>query len=363
MYRRTFLLLIICALFPSICLYAQYDYLFFPIRSAQLNPLEKRLAEADFCEITSGLVRIPNYHTEYLDDGYPPLEEVTPAMLYHTLNKDVVEVFSLAEIYPTPLQMKRFKESADYRDYQKMPDDDVEELKKQLFYAVFNIETPYDLNTQSFIIEDIAYVGDNFGIADNMYLKSNDPNITQHYFHALVPNEDIAYNVETHPCCFVIFLRISELDTKTGHILLQPQHSLIANRETGYIYWEYKFQNKPQATRPETASETASETTSVIEVPASFPGGEAALLRYIGQHIRYPAIAMENGIQGTVVVQFTIDEEGKASKATIIRSLIKECDQEAIRVVLSLPPFKPATKNGKPVATRYTLPLRFSMTQ
>lgn len=361
MYRRTFLLLIICGLFPSICLYAQHDYLFFPIRSAQLNPLELRLAEADFCEITSELVRIPNYHTEYLADEYPPLEEVTPAMLYHTLNKDVVEVFSLAEIYPTPLQMKRFKESAEYRDYQKMLDDDVEELKKQLFYAVFNIETPYDLNTQSFIIEDIAYVGDNFGIADNMYLKSNDPNITQHYFHALVPNEDIAYNVETHPCCFVIFLRISELNTKTGHILLQPQHSLIANRETGYIYWEYKFQNKPQATRPETASETASETTSVIEVPASFPGGEDALLSYIVQHMRYPAIAMENGIQGTVVVQFTIDEEGKASKATIIRSLSKECDQEAIRVVLSLPPFKPATKNGKPVATRYTLPFSFSM--
>ena len=359
MYRKTVLLLIICALFPFICLYAQHDYLFFPIRSAQLNPLEQRLAEADFCEITSEQVRIPNYHTEYLADEYPPLEEVTPAMLYHILNKDAVEVFSLAENYPTPLQMKRFKESAEYRDYQKMLDNGVEKLKKQLFYAVFNIETPYDLNTQSFIIEDIAYVGDNFGIADNMYLKSNDPNIIQHNFHALVPNEDIAYNVETHPCCFVIFLRISELNTKTGHILLQPQHGLIANRETGHIYWEYKFQNKPQATR----SETASETTSVIEVPASFPGGEAALLSYIGQHIRYPAIAMENGIQGTVVVQFTIDEEGKASKATIIRSLIKECDQEAIRVVLSLPPFKPATKNGKPVATRYTLPLRFSMTQ
>ena len=359
MYRRTLFLLIICALFPSICLYAQHEYLFVPIRSAKLNLLEQRLAEADFCEITSGQVRIPNYHTEFLADEYPPLEEVTPAMLYHILNKDVVEVFSLAEIYPTPLQMKRFKESAEYRDYQKMLDDDVEKLKKQLFYAVFNIETPYDLNTQSFIIEDIAYEEENFKIADNMYLMSNDPNIIQHNFYALVPNEDIAYNVETHPCCFVIFLRISELNTKTGHILLQPQHGLIANRETGHIYWEYKFQNKPQATR----SETASETTSVIEVPASFPGGEAALLSYIGQHIRYPAIAMENGIQGTVVVQFTIDEEGKASKATIIRSLIKECDQEAIRVVLSLPPFKPATKNGKPVATRYTLPLRFSMTQ
>ena len=113
MYRRTFFLLIICALFPSICLYAQHDYLFFPIRSAQLNPLEQRLAEADFCEITSEQVRIPNYHTEYLADEYPPLEEVTPAMLYHILNKDAVEVFSLAENYPTPLQMKRFKESAE----------------------------------------------------------------------------------------------------------------------------------------------------------------------------------------------------------------------------------------------------------
>ena len=341
MYRRTFFLLIICALFPSICLYAQHDYLFFPIRSAKLNLLEQRLAEADFCEITSGLVRIPNYHTEYLADEYPPLEEVTPAMLYHILNKDAVEVFSLAENYPTPLQMKRFKESADYRDYQKMLDDDVEELKKQLFYAVFNIETPYDLNTQSFIIEDIAYEGENFKIADNMYLKSNGPNIIWHDFHALVPNEDIAYNVETHPCCFVIFLRISELNTKTGHILLQPQHGLIANRETGHIYWEYKL--------------------PVIEVPASFPGGEAALLRYISQHLKYPAIDLEQELQGTVIVQFTIDEEGKVSKATIIKGLSTACDQAAIRVVLSLPPFKPATINGKPVATRFTLPINFQL--
>lgn len=353
--------MIICALFPSICLYAQHDYLFFPIRSTQLNPLEQRLAEADFCETTSEQVRIRIYHTEYLADEYPPLEEVTPAMLYHILNKDVVEVFSLAEIYPTPLQMKRFKESAEYRDYQKMLDYDVEELKKQLFYAVFNIETPYDLNTQSFTIQDIAYVGDNFGIADNMYLKSNDPNIIENNFYALVPNEDIAYNVETHPCCFVIFLRISELNTQTGHILLQPQHGLIANRETGHIYWEYKFQNKPQATRPETASETTSETTSVVEVPASFPGGEAALLRYIVQHLKYPAIALQQELQGIVIVEFTIDEEGKASKATIIKSLSKECDQEAIRVVQSLPPFKPATIKGKPVATRFTLPLRFQI--
>lgn len=333
--------MIICALFPFICLYAQHDYLFFPIRSAQLNPLEQRLAEADFCEITSELVRIPNYHTEYLADEYPPLEEVTPAMLYHILNKDIVEVFSLAEIYPTPLQMKRFKESEEYRDYQKMLDDGVEELKKQLFYAVFNIETPYDLNTQSFIIEDIAYEGENFKIADNMYLKSNGPNIIWHDFHALVPNEDIAYNVETHPCCFVIFLRISELNTKTGHILLQPQHGLIANRETGHIYWEYKL--------------------PVIEVPASFPGGEAALWRHISQHLKYPAIDLEQEIQGTVVVQFTIDEEGKVSNATIKRGLSAACDQEAIRVVLSLPPFKPATINGKPVATRFTLPIIFQI--
>lgn len=334
--------MIICALIPSICLYAQHDYLFFPIRSAQLNPLEQRLAEADFCEITSELVRIPNYHTEYLADEYPPLEEVTPAMLFHILNKDVVEVFSLAEIYPTPLQMKRFKESEEYRDYQKMLDDGVEELKKQLFYAVFNIETPYDLNTQSFIIEDIAYEEDSFRIASNMYLKSNDPNIIQHNFHAFVPNEDIAYNVETHPCCFVIFLRISELNTKTGHILLQPQHGLIANRETGHIYWEYKFQ-------------------TVIEVPASFPGGDAALLNYIVQHLKYPAIDLEQELQGTVIVQFTIDEEGKTSKATIIKGLSPACDQAAIRVVLSLPPFNPATENGKPVATRFTLPIRFSI--
>ena len=99
---------------------------------------------------------------------------------------------------------------------------------------------------------------------------------------------------------------------------------------------------------------------SVEQMP-QFPGGEAALMKYLASHINYPIMAAENNIQGRVVVQFVIDKTGRVGEVTLVRSVDKDLDNEAIRVCKSLPKFTPGRQNGQPVSVWYTLPVTFKL--
>lgn len=98
---------------------------------------------------------------------------------------------------------------------------------------------------------------------------------------------------------------------------------------------------------------------SVIE--PLFPGGEAALLKYIDSNIKYPVKAQEWGIQGTVVLRFVVTKKGKIGKVEVVRSLSPECDKEAIRVVKQLPDFIPGKQNGQNVSVWYTVPVYYKL--
>ena len=98
---------------------------------------------------------------------------------------------------------------------------------------------------------------------------------------------------------------------------------------------------------------------TVLEQPPTFPGGEAALLRYVSEHVKYPAIAQEQEIQGTVVLRFVVLEDGSIGDVIIQRGLDPSCDKEAVRVVKSLPRFVPGKQQGRPVKVWFTLPIRF----
>ena len=99
---------------------------------------------------------------------------------------------------------------------------------------------------------------------------------------------------------------------------------------------------------------------SVEQMP-QFPGGEAALMKYLQSHINYPPMAAENNIQGRVVVQFVIDKTGHVGEVKIVRSVDKDLDKEAARVCASLPKFTPGRQNGQPVSVWYTLPVSFKL--
>lgn len=115
------------------------------------------------------------------------------------------------------------------------------------------------------------------------------------------------------------------------------------------------------ATEPVKPKEEENKVFDVVEQMPSFPGGNAALMNYLGQNIKYPVIAEENGIQGRVIVQFVVGKDGHISDVRVAKSVDPSLDKEAVRVVRSMPRWIPGKQNGQAVTVRYTLPVTFRL--
>jgi len=113
--------------------------------------------------------------------------------------------------------------------------------------------------------------------------------------------------------------------------------------------------------KPEVKKVEKEEVFRSVEQMPTFPGGDAALMKYLSSHIQYPAMAAENNIQGRVVVQFVVTKTGKVGEVKVVRSVDKSLDKEAVRVVKTLPNFVPGRQNGQPVNVWYTLPVQFKL--
>jgi protein TonB len=90
-----------------------------------------------------------------------------------------------------------------------------------------------------------------------------------------------------------------------------------------------------------------------------FPGGEDALIRYLQKNIRYPNYAAENNIEGTIQVEFIVNENGSIQNAKVVKGIKGGCDEEALRVVNSMPKWKPGKKGGHSVRSYYTVFIPF----
>ena len=99
----------------------------------------------------------------------------------------------------------------------------------------------------------------------------------------------------------------------------------------------------------------------VVEQMPEYPGGMAAALEYIQKNMRYPEAAKKDGTQGRVTVQFIVDKEGNVTEPKVIRAVDKDLDTEAIRLVGSMPKWKPGMQKGQAVAVKYTLPVMFRL--
>lgn len=99
----------------------------------------------------------------------------------------------------------------------------------------------------------------------------------------------------------------------------------------------------------------------IVEIMPEFSGGEAAMYAYLREHMVYPMVARENGISGKVFVRFTVQANGRVSDVRVIRGIGGGCDEEAVRVVRSMPPWKPGIQSGRAVAVEFTLPIQFVM--
>ena len=94
------------------------------------------------------------------------------------------------------------------------------------------------------------------------------------------------------------------------------------------------------------------------EMP-EFPGGMDSLQAFLAREIQYPQVAKDNGISGTVLVEFVVEEDGRVTNAVVKVPLFPECDKEAVRGVMSMPKWKPGRNMGKPVRCYYQVPIQF----
>lgn len=101
---------------------------------------------------------------------------------------------------------------------------------------------------------------------------------------------------------------------------------------------------------------------SVDKMPEFYNGGIDGLMGYLSENIKYPTIAQEKGIQGRVVVQFIVNKDGSIENAQVLKSVDPHLDREALRVVKSMPKWKPGEKEGKAVRVKYILPINFKLT-
>jgi len=100
-----------------------------------------------------------------------------------------------------------------------------------------------------------------------------------------------------------------------------------------------------------------------VEQMPEYPGGQREMQKFIAANLKYPVVATEMGVQGTVTIQFVVGRDGKIGNIKVIRGIGSGCDEEAIRVLQKMPAWSPGRQGGKPVLVYYTLPFKFVLTK
>ena len=154
---------------------------------------------------------------------------------------------------------------------------------------------------------------------------------------------------------------------KENPIFLKEYIQLFWNTNKGSVADYYKNIESIEKTNDSNEKTTVNNNTDNSEIynrydmMPEFPGGNSALLNYLGKSIRYPVYAKENGIQGRVICSFIVETDGSISNIEVTKSLDPSLDKEAIRIISSMPKWKPALYNGTPVRCHFSTPINFRL--
>lgn len=116
-----------------------------------------------------------------------------------------------------------------------------------------------------------------------------------------------------------------------------------------------------EESEPKNITVEVSDVHEKAEVMPEFAGGTNALMKYIFENLKYPVAAVDQQVEGRVIARFVISKTGKVKDVEILRSLSPECDAEALRVIKSMPDWKPGKEKGEPVEVFYTMPILFKL--
>ncbi len=108
-------------------------------------------------------------------------------------------------------------------------------------------------------------------------------------------------------------------------------------------------------------TEDSNEIFTAVEKSAEFPGGIDKFYKFMGDHIKYPAVARENNVQGKVFLQFVVERDGSITDIKVVRGIGSGCDEEAQRALKSSPKWSPGMQNGRAVRSQYTMPISFTL--
>ncbi len=106
---------------------------------------------------------------------------------------------------------------------------------------------------------------------------------------------------------------------------------------------------------------TPKEIFSLVEEEPSYPGGDEARIKFLQENMKYPEEAIKHGVQGKVFVTFVVEVDGSLSDVKVLRGIGSGCDDEAIRVVKSMPKWIPGKQKGIPVRIQFNLPIDFKL--
>ena len=124
---------------------------------------------------------------------------------------------------------------------------------------------------------------------------------------------------------------------------------------------EYAYTEKFVKAKEDSVSPQEEPVLDEVEVMPEYPGGRVALMKFLMENVRYPQVAIENGITGRVIVRFVVEKDGKISNVKVEKSVDPSLDAEAKRVVQTMPKWKPGKRDGQPVRVKYALPVTFRL--
>ena len=111
----------------------------------------------------------------------------------------------------------------------------------------------------------------------------------------------------------------------------------------------------------EPEEEVVEKIFDIVEEKPQFPGGTAAMYKFLGRGIDYPSTARRMGIEGKVFIQFVVNKDGSVSDVQVIKGIGAGCDEEAARVIKSMPKWSPGKQRGNPVKVRMFMPVNFKL--
>lgn len=135
---------------------------------------------------------------------------------------------------------------------------------------------------------------------------------------------------------------------------------LIGNAQNTFSQQKEKVEIAPLTENPTTSEDQLPPFVMVEQMP-QFPGGESAMMQYIGTNLKYPESAAKENIEGRVVLRFVVTKTGDITDVSVLRGLDSRCDEEAMRVVRAMPKWTPGKQGGKDVDVYYTLPILYKL--